>query len=257
MQTLPALHHHQLPYPHTFLALVTRSFVAQSHIVSGGGKACAPCSTQSSIGNLLPCNGSFVSQNNIDCTQQRCMGAHWYCSFQRPSGAHGRRDSRYVQPQGQVTQYASSEGMYCLGCSHVIAILASCSQVATAAGLLECRSTRGSCSSGSSRSARLIQAAQASVRLCGSVSAARYHAGAAASSRLSSYFGHNTGCVQEVEYLYTKLVMPYSTVSDATGSEDLRLCSQPGAVAAFSMSKLPVFKMSVRGTCCKARPGKL
>ena len=76
----------------------------------------------------------------------------------------------------------------------------------------------------------------------------------AAAGSLIGYFSHNNGCLPEEKYLYTKLVIPYSTVSDATGSEDLRLCSQPGAVVAFSMSKLPVFRMSVRGTCCKARP---
>ena len=92
------------------------------------------------------------------------------------------------------------------------------------------------------------------MQLYGSVKAAGCHAGAAASSLSISYLGHKIGCLPEEEYLYTKLVIPYSTVSDATGSEDLRLCSQPGAVAAFSMSKLPVLRMSVRGTCCRTRP---
>lgn len=92
------------------------------------------------------------------------------------------------------------------------------------------------------------------MQLCGSVNAARYDAGATAGSLSISFLGHNNECLPEEECLYTKLVIPHSIVSDATSSEDLRLCSQPGAVAAFSMSKLPVLRMLLRGTCFRTRP---
>ena len=49
-------------------------------------------------------------------------------------------------------------------------------------------------------------------------------------------------------YRYTKLPTPYSRASPM-GLAALRLCSHPGAAEAFSMLKLPVFRMSFRGTC--------